>query len=134
MRWEMFHGKNIPLFLGRRPLRVPSEYLDSSRAKQYRDRARRRVKLPNGKDIIVEAGARLRSEAHQFAGKSLEEFSAMGLDFEKAVGAGLPQQRLDIGVARIMWSTDFPHTVTRWPHSRQLVEEQFARVADGENR
>jgi hypothetical protein len=90
--------------------------------------------FPTAKTSSARKGARLRSEAHQFAGKSLEEFSAMGLDFEKAVGAGQPQQRLDIGVVRIMWSTDFPHTVTRWPHSRQLVEEQFAGVADGENR
>jgi len=31
-----------------------------------------------------------------------------------------------------MWSTDFPHIVTRWPKSRELVEEQFAGVAESE--
>ena len=25
----------------------------------------------------------------------------------------------------MMWSTDFPHPVTSWPHSRKIVEEQF---------
>jgi predicted TIM-barrel fold metal-dependent hydrolase len=37
-----------------------------------------------------------------------------------------------IGVDRIMWSTDFPHIVTRWPESRKLVEEQFAGVPEKE--
>jgi predicted TIM-barrel fold metal-dependent hydrolase len=27
-----------------------------------------------------------------------------------------------------MWSTDFPHIVTRWPKSLELMEEQFAGV------
>jgi predicted TIM-barrel fold metal-dependent hydrolase len=31
-----------------------------------------------------------------------------------------------------MWSTDFPHIVTRWPKSRELVEEQFAGVPEDE--
>jgi len=38
--------------------------------------------------------------------------------------------RHHIGVDRIMWSTDFPHIVTRWPNSRKLVEEQFAGVPE----
>ena len=63
--------------------------------KQYRDRAPRRVKLPNGKDIIVEEGAGITFRGtNQFAGKSLEEFSPLDLDFDNAVGAGSPEQRL----------------------------------------
>ena len=27
-----------------------------------------------------------------------------------------------------MWSSDFPHPVTSWPHSRKIVEEQFAGI------
>ena len=42
------------------------------------------------------------------------------------------EMRHHIGVDRIMWSTDFPHIVTRWPESRKLVEEQFARVPEQE--
>jgi predicted TIM-barrel fold metal-dependent hydrolase len=37
-----------------------------------------------------------------------------------------------VGVDKIMWSTDFPHIVTRWPNSLKLVEEQFANVPDDE--
>lgn len=63
--------------------------------KQYRDRAPRRVKLPNGKDIILEEGRRATyGGTNQFAGKSPEEFSPVGLDFDHAPGAGGPEQRL----------------------------------------
>jgi predicted TIM-barrel fold metal-dependent hydrolase len=27
-----------------------------------------------------------------------------------------------------MWSTDFPHPATTWPHSREFVEKNFADV------
>ena len=40
--------------------------------------------------------------------------------------------RRHIGVDRIMWSTDFPHIVTRWPESRKLVDEQFVGVPEQE--
>ena len=33
-----------------------------------------------------------------------------------------------------MWSTDFPHIVTRWPNSLRVMEEQMAGVPEGEKR
>ncbi len=33
-----------------------------------------------------------------------------------------------------MWSTDFPHIVTRWPHSLEVMEEEFAGIPDDEKR
>jgi uncharacterized protein len=33
-----------------------------------------------------------------------------------------------IGVRNILWSSDYPHPVTSWPHSRQVVAEQFRSV------
>ena len=33
---------------------------------------------------------------------------------------------------RIVWSTDFPHIVTRWPHSLQVMEEQMTGVPPDE--
>ena len=33
-----------------------------------------------------------------------------------------------IGVENILWSTDFPHPATTWPHSREIVDRQFAEV------
>ena len=63
--------------------------------KAHRERAPRRVKLPNGNDIIVEEGKPITFRGtNQFAGKSIETFSPVGLDFDNAVGAGTPQQRL----------------------------------------
>jgi predicted TIM-barrel fold metal-dependent hydrolase len=37
-----------------------------------------------------------------------------------------------LGVHNIMWSSDFPHPVTSWPHSRKIVDELFADVATDE--
>jgi uncharacterized protein len=33
-----------------------------------------------------------------------------------------------IGVENIMWSTDFPHPVTSWPNSRQIIAEQLEGI------
>jgi predicted TIM-barrel fold metal-dependent hydrolase len=39
-----------------------------------------------------------------------------------------------IGVENIMWSSDFPHPVTAWPNSQQVIAEQFAGIPDAERR
>ena len=86
---------NIAIFL---PIVISSPRQICGRTefpKPYRERAPRRVKLPNGNDIIVEEGRPITFRGtNQFAGKSLETFSPVGLDFDHAVGAGPPQQRL----------------------------------------
>ncbi len=41
---------------------------------------------------------------------------------------GLHRMRDLLGVENLLWSTDFPHPVTSWPNSRQIVEEQFAGI------
>ena len=33
-----------------------------------------------------------------------------------------------IGAENIMWSSDYPHTVSTWPHSRDVVERDFKDV------
>lgn len=42
------------------------------------------------------------------------------------------QMRDHIGVDRIMWSTDFPHGITEWPHTRRLARELFTGVPEDE--
>ena len=37
-----------------------------------------------------------------------------------------------IGVDNIMWSSDYPHTDSTWPHSRKVIEEEFVGVPDAE--
>ncbi len=37
-----------------------------------------------------------------------------------------------IGVENILWSSDYPHPVSSWPRSRELVEQQFVGVPDDE--
>ena len=37
-----------------------------------------------------------------------------------------------IGIENILWSTDFPHPATTWPHSQETVARQFADIPDAE--
>jgi predicted TIM-barrel fold metal-dependent hydrolase len=37
-----------------------------------------------------------------------------------------------VGLENILWSTDFPHPATTWPHSRDVVARQFAEIPDVE--
>ena len=39
-----------------------------------------------------------------------------------------------VGVENIMWSSDYPHTVSTWPHSREVVERDFKGVPEYEKR
>jgi uncharacterized protein len=34
------------------------------------------------------------------------------------------------GADNYMWASDFPHTDCTWPHSRKIIERDFARVPD----
>jgi predicted TIM-barrel fold metal-dependent hydrolase len=37
-----------------------------------------------------------------------------------------------LGVENLMWSSDYPHPPSTWPHSRSSIDEQFAGVPDRE--
>ncbi|MPZ13868.1 MAG: amidohydrolase family protein [Chloroflexi bacterium] len=51
--------------------------------------------------------------------------------FDDPIGVRL---RGDIGVDHIMWGSDFPHEVSRWPHSQELLNQQLAGVHEEEKR
>jgi predicted TIM-barrel fold metal-dependent hydrolase len=38
--------------------------------------------------------------------------------------------RHDIGVENLLWSSDFPHSATFWPHSREKIAKDFQLVDD----
>jgi predicted TIM-barrel fold metal-dependent hydrolase len=38
--------------------------------------------------------------------------------------------RQDIGVDNILWSSDFPHSATFWPHSRDKIAKDFRGVSE----
>jgi predicted TIM-barrel fold metal-dependent hydrolase len=40
--------------------------------------------------------------------------------------------RHELGVERIMWSTDFPHPATSWPDSQTVIEKNFAGIPENE--
>ncbi len=43
--------------------------------------------------------------------------------FDDPIGMRL---RHDIGVDHLLWGSDFPHEVSRWPNSMEVMDEQFA--------
>jgi predicted TIM-barrel fold metal-dependent hydrolase len=42
------------------------------------------------------------------------------------------KNRHEVGLDRLLWSSDFPHGGSDWPHSREAIERQFAGVPDDE--
>ena len=44
------------------------------------------------------------------------------------------RMRHEVGVDRIMWSNDFPHVVTYWPRSLEVMETQMAGIPEEEKR
>jgi predicted TIM-barrel fold metal-dependent hydrolase len=51
--------------------------------------------------------------------------------FDDPIGVKL---RHEIGVDHIIWGSDFPHVVTRWPDSRPALDKQLAGVPADERR
>ncbi len=42
------------------------------------------------------------------------------------------EARYACGVERIMWSSDYPHSETTWPHSQKIIGDIFERVPENE--
>jgi predicted TIM-barrel fold metal-dependent hydrolase len=40
--------------------------------------------------------------------------------------------RHEVGMSNMMWSTDYPHSDSTWPHSQKYIEEAFAGVPEDE--
>jgi predicted TIM-barrel fold metal-dependent hydrolase len=45
---------------------------------------------------------------------------------------GVRAMHREIGVDRIMWSTDFPHMETTWPDSSAAIDDNFAGIPDSD--
>ena len=39
-----------------------------------------------------------------------------------------------IGSDNLLWSSDFPHSATFWPHSREKIAQDFSGVPDTDRR
>jgi predicted TIM-barrel fold metal-dependent hydrolase len=52
------------------------------------------------------------------------------IDETDAIAA--PQLRNRIGIENMMWSSDYPHPVTSWPNSRQVVADTLGVLTDEE--
>lgn len=46
--------------------------------------------------------------------------------------AGVRIARLEMGVDKIMWASDFPHLESDWPNSRKVLAENFAGCGEDE--
>ena len=44
------------------------------------------------------------------------------------------EQRHEIGLNNVLWSTDFPHPVCNWPNAGKKIEKQFEGVPEDEVR
>ena len=44
------------------------------------------------------------------------------------------KSRYDIGLSRILWEADYPHSDSNWPNSRKRAVEVFATIPDEEVR
>jgi predicted TIM-barrel fold metal-dependent hydrolase len=42
------------------------------------------------------------------------------------------ETRARVGVTQLMWASDYPHSDSTWPHSRKVIERDFAGVPDDE--
>jgi len=40
--------------------------------------------------------------------------------------------RHQVGVGNVMWSSDYPHTASTWPHSQEIIARDFAEVPEAE--
>ena len=40
--------------------------------------------------------------------------------------------RDDVGVDKIMWGNDFPHSAGDWPNSKRVIEDMFSGVPQDE--
>jgi predicted TIM-barrel fold metal-dependent hydrolase len=36
------------------------------------------------------------------------------------------------GINNLMWASDFPHSDSTWPHSREVIARDFEGVPEGE--
>ena len=52
----------------------------------------------------------------------------------RALAEQHPHGRHDVGVERILWSSDYPHPPSTWPNSLDSIDEQFAGIPDHERR
>ena len=51
--------------------------------------------------------------------------------FDDPIGLKL---RDEIGVDKIVWGSDFPHVVTTWPNSQQILDRELTGVPDQDRR
>ncbi len=42
------------------------------------------------------------------------------------------ETRHRVGVGQLMWASDYPHSDSTWPHSRKVIERDFAGVPPDE--
>jgi uncharacterized protein len=42
------------------------------------------------------------------------------------------ENRHQIGIGNIMWSSDYPHTASTWPHSQDVIARDFKGVSEDE--
>ncbi len=44
------------------------------------------------------------------------------------------KHRDQVGIENMMWSSDYPHTVSTWRHSQEIIARDFAGAPEDEQR
>jgi len=85
------------LFSGDSHLEIPPDWWTPRVPSKYRDRAPRRIKLPDGGDAVVGENAPIcYGGTGHYSGKTPESFNPMvPIEYAETVGSGPPQQRLE---------------------------------------
>ncbi|MCG3776530.1 MAG: hypothetical protein JW395_3389 [Nitrospira sp.] len=104
-------------------------------------------KFPNLKAVLSEGGigwlpymlerADTTWERHRWHSGANSEISPRELFNRNLYGCFISDRagiraRYDIGVDKIMWECDYPHSDSDWPHSRKMAAEALADVPDDE--
>ena len=42
------------------------------------------------------------------------------------------ETRHRVGVTQLMWASDYPHSDSTWPHSRKVIERDFAGIPEAD--
>lgn len=98
--------------------------------------------LLEGMDVATARFAQPGSAIARFAGKSASSLSLKPSEYwarQCYVGASFLRPiecelRHEIGIDRIMWGSDYPHSEGTWPHSREALRHTFAGVPADEVR
>jgi predicted TIM-barrel fold metal-dependent hydrolase len=88
--------------------------------------------VPYFKEQIDNNWERLRSTSAYTLAAMPSEYVERHVHFTYITDTVAVRHRDEIGVERMLWSSDYPHISADWPHSWRTIEGSMAGVPDAE--